>query len=98
MCKILKMLYSDGFVGPEACAGQGVGLKPKQDSPGESEFRGYNAQHGSLHWEIVARVNFHRNLGLIFSPSGFAFQMNQKVQVSYHVLLPSQDESTQVFS
>ena len=92
------MLDSDGFVGPEACAGQGVGLKPKQGFPGESEFRGYNAQLGSLHWEIVARVYFHRNLGLIFRALGFAFQMNQKVQVSYHALLSSQDESNQVFS
>ena len=50
------MLYSDGFVGPEACAGQGVGLNPKQGFPGESEFRGYNAQPGSLLWEIVVRV------------------------------------------
>ena len=92
------MLDSDVFVGPEAGAGQGVGLKPMQGFPGEFEFRGYNAQLGSLLWEIVLRVYFHRNLGLIFSAVGFVFQMNQKVQVSYHALLSSQDESNQDFS
>ena len=92
------MLYSDGFVGPEAGAGKGVGLKLRQGFPGESEFRGYNAQLGSLLLEIVVRVYFQRNLGLIFSAGGFVFQMNQKVQVSYYDLLSSQDESNQVFS
>ena len=92
------MLYSDGFVGPEACAGQGVDLKPNQGFPGESEFRGYNAQLGSLLWEIVVRVYFQRNLCYIFSSVGFVFQMNQKVQVSYRALLSSQNESNQVFS
>ena len=92
------MLYSDGFLGPEACAGQGVGLKPRQGFPGESEFRGYNARLGSLFCEIVVTAYFHRNWGLIFSAVGFIFQMNQKVQVSYHALLSSQDESNQVLS
>ena len=34
----------------------------------------------------------------LFTSVCFVFQMNQKVQVSYHALLSSQDESNQVFS